>query len=749
MLDKILKFLSENKDALGILFGSGIILAILGGIYKISLWLVKEIRNRKTRSDENFPFKIIYPNSNVAKEILGGEENNFLADRNIPYEQRVMGRNIRREIEDLLNLNRWVLITGKTGIGKTREAINVAESLCKEGWTILYLTREKWLSAPSRLPNGVPERKVLFFLDDLNRKMYASHVEQVPRTEDSLLQPLTTPLQIRLYETLKVFESLCGRHELLVIGTVRDEKFNDFVDEPSEWEKLELKKYNEFWEKFIIYALPEADDNAEINLLNDAVRIAKVKADPSEFITIAKRNDGTFANLVENLRTVHNKNETLRASIFRDTLKGTWEERYCDATTRKYFAKYFFDAVELARAVGLGLTFQNVLSIANIISGKDPTLLDFIHNKRLLQDLIRTQNILEPKDGQIEAKGYRIDIRKYLPQIYFEITHQFYMNISQGSNWSFIFDFMLRAMPKRYFIKDKISSVDHILKQFLPIPEVLDIVGMAYLHFGFYDQAIILSNKSIHLKKGSILSTIMSKIQSLFIHNYSDISQRNLAEAYLGKNRYDDAIIVLKKALEGDPKSVLFWTGLGNALIGSGKIADAINAYNKVLEIDPKSSDSWNAIGIALIQSNEYGDAIKAFNKALEINPTSQVFWYNLAYSYSIQGKYEEALEIYQKAIEELPHSSMLHARIAGTLFRLGHNQEACDHISISKPLIQANDEYTYAAFESLSGNLEHAIELLTIAMEKKIVSIEWARHDPDFENISETVQFKELLGIK
>ena len=130
---------------------------------------------------DNFPFKVITPGSNVAKEIFGGNDNDQLADRNIPYQQRISERNTRQEIENLLSQNHLILITGKTGLGKTREAVNVAETLSKEGWTILYLTRERWLSAPSRLPAGIPERKLLFILDDLNRKMYASRVEQSPR----------------------------------------------------------------------------------------------------------------------------------------------------------------------------------------------------------------------------------------------------------------------------------------------------------------------------------------------------------------------------------------------------------------------------------------------------------------------------------------------------------------------------------------------------------------------------------------
>ena len=129
MWDKILQYLSDNKDALGWLFGSGVVLAVLGGIYRFIIWLFREYRLRKIRTNDNFPFKIIPPNSNVAKEILGGADDDPLADRNIPYQQRIPGQNTRRELEELIEDNRWVLINGQTGLGKTREAVQLAQSL--------------------------------------------------------------------------------------------------------------------------------------------------------------------------------------------------------------------------------------------------------------------------------------------------------------------------------------------------------------------------------------------------------------------------------------------------------------------------------------------------------------------------------------------------------------------------------------------------------------------------------------------
>jgi hypothetical protein len=295
MWDKILQFLNDNKDALGWLFGSGIVLAILGGIYRLIVWFIKEYRLRRIRTNENFPFKIIPPNSNVAKEILGGTDDDPLADRNIPYQQRIQGRNTRRELEELIEDHRWILITGRTGLGKTREGVQLAQSLNNEGWTVLYLTREAWLDAPAKFPSNIPERKLLFFLDDLNRKCYSSKAEVRPNAIESLTLPIYEPFQTRLQRTLEVFDTFCGKSEIRVIATARNEQTLEF-EEPSEWDKLSWTKYSGLWKKFKLANLSEPDKVAEQNLLVEAAQKANIQINLEEISIFVTKNDGTFRN---------------------------------------------------------------------------------------------------------------------------------------------------------------------------------------------------------------------------------------------------------------------------------------------------------------------------------------------------------------------------------------------------------------------------------------------------------------------
>ncbi len=49
--------------------------------------------------------------------------------------------------------------------------------------------------------------------------------------------------------------------------------------------------------------------------------------------------------------------------------------------------------------------------------------------------------------------------------------------------------------------------------------------------------------------------------------------------------------------------------------------------------------------------------------------------------------------------------------------------------------------------FEAICGNVDEAHALLKAALEKKLETIAWARHDPDFESLRTDPRFVEMVG--
>ena len=133
-----------------------------------------------------------------------------------------------------------MIILGRSGLGKTREAAHLAQGLSEEGWTVLKLTEQGWLDVPRQFPEVIsPQDKLLFVIDDLNRWIYAGNPREIHKNAEDLAQPLRVSVQERLLRVLEFFEQEC-RAEVRVIATARNE--------PEEREKLQFEKYSQFWQ---------------------------------------------------------------------------------------------------------------------------------------------------------------------------------------------------------------------------------------------------------------------------------------------------------------------------------------------------------------------------------------------------------------------------------------------------------------------------------------------------------------------
>lgn len=203
-IETILNFIADHKDGLGWFFGTGIVVA--GAKWG---WSYLNRRRELRIPGNTFPFDVIPPRSpEILQLLMGGDEKNPLADFNIPYQIRREGESTRRELEMLLEERRWVVVIGPTGLGKTREAAELAKTYSNEGWTVLKLTDRDWLDVPLKFPTDKvgDRKKLLFFIDNLNSWIYRSREREFAPRATEPFQPLRVHLLERLLRRLEFYE---------------------------------------------------------------------------------------------------------------------------------------------------------------------------------------------------------------------------------------------------------------------------------------------------------------------------------------------------------------------------------------------------------------------------------------------------------------------------------------------------------------------------------------------------------------
>jgi len=432
-----------NPDAAQILLAaSQTFLALLALLAPVAGWLLfRVIRRRQglqqfTQStlEDSLPFEKINPYTDgVLRRLLGERSQESvddpLADYNIPYQQRVEGRNSRREMIDLMERadeldRRWVLVLGRSGLGKSREAAQVAKALNDEGWTVLKLKTLGWelLSRPdARILETLGDEKLLFFLDDVNRmiplergRVGTSGNDQQAKLADA--HPLD-----RLLEFLERVEHTCREKNVRVIATGRNEPVPEKDGEPSELQKLGLDKFA-LWKRFAFYELPDPDVDALVDLQREGVERANLKANPTTFERLAQRSDRTMRVFVNNLREARRENLPLEA-VSEENLQDTWKRLYQRATRQRSGTPHIYAAVILLRALGVELQPTIVLPTARRLASQGkPAIWGWRYHWQLQRALryltaIASTSILAPKDGQLEASPVAVEVGEKMPLV--------------------------------------------------------------------------------------------------------------------------------------------------------------------------------------------------------------------------------------------------------------------------------------------------------------------------------------------
>ncbi|MFB2922295.1 tetratricopeptide repeat protein [Aerosakkonema funiforme] len=170
----------------------------------------------------------------------------------------------------------------------------------------------------------------------------------------------------------------------------------------------------------------------------------------------------------------------------------------------------------------------------------------------------------------------------------------------------------------------------------------------------------------------------------------------NLAMLYYMKEEYQDALLMLIKALQMDSSVALYHYSFGLIMEKMDNAPEAIRAYEQAIALNPEMIDAYNNIGNIWLAEGDLDRAESIYRQAIAANPDLYGSYLNLGNVLRTKNQLDRAIEYYEKALQLKNAEPFI-------LYNLGLAFEA------KQAPAEAAEYFGYAAYRE--GKYEEAIE--------------------------------------
>ena len=384
------------------------VLAVIGIVVAIALVALPYVyqRNKQRRAVKTTPAITslqVYddPDRLIQDLCPKASEADVLPPYSVPYQPHDDRRDIHKELAEALNVHHFVLIRGPSGVGKTREAAELARAKMRQGYRVLRVT-SGWLDEPTQpLRELEGHRNVLLLLDDLNRLIPDSPKQPADATGKPMFG--FASFHDRLQRLFDALDQRVGGN-LRAIATARDDD--------GEWDKIEPD--HKVWSRFTQFSLGPMSPAAYQAALLKVGEYKRVQIAEAEAIT--GQSNLRPQTLVMNVRKAASEGAALtphNATPNEDRSHREDYERACEANPA---VRHVYAAVALLRQADIAPFTWLVAPAAGHLAGWS-RLQRRLHASaldRAMRVLPVEGQRIEPRDGQIEAAQARVSWRDHV-----------------------------------------------------------------------------------------------------------------------------------------------------------------------------------------------------------------------------------------------------------------------------------------------------------------------------------------------
>ena len=210
---------------------------------------------------------------------------------------------------------------------------------------------------------------------------------------------------------------------------------------------------------------------------------------------------------------------------------------------------------------------------------------------------------------------------------------------------------------------------------------------------------------------------------------------------------YAQAVAAFKRGLQHNSGNAFLTASLGSTYARMGRIDDALATLQQAEALDPASSFVQSWLSILYLHRKRYDEAITACQREIALEDAHSPHRL-LGLTYAARGETAAAITELEQAIALDAEDYEAQAALAKLYQQTGCHHEAEEKFALAQTLAQADHaEYGLACVAAVSGDVEQALTLLKIALDKGLVQPGWVRIDPEFAFVQNDPRFQALLG--
>lgn len=215
----------------------------------------------------------------------------------------------------------------------------------------------------------------------------------------------------------------------------------------------------------------------------------------------------------------------------------------------------------------------------------------------------------------------------------------------------------------------------------------------------------------------------------------------------MNRQEQDKTIVDAEQAVQDNPEHPFLTANLGATYARMGRIDEALAALEGVVERDPANTFAWSWLSMLYLHQKRYDEAIVACQRAIAIEDAHSPHRL-LGLIYEARGQTEVAMAEQEQAIALEAEDYEARAALAKLYRKVGRHREAAEQLAIANDQARADHaEYGQACVAAVSGDVEGALTLLKVALDKGLIQTGWVRIDPEFAFLQDDPRFRALIG--